>query len=198
MLESPEELVRKYGYSMEQARAVHSAFADAAKVKREVGLQIFQLADKYLESSNALGKHIEATETGNVLPGQVICLSMALELYFKSLVLLDHSDTHEYGGLPARLRKKLETHHIPTIFDLVEDKYKARLSDIFSARMGVPRLTANDFREQLVEKASKIFVEWRYVYAKPPNTHLHLDLSLIHHLIAAVQLVAVEAKKNFS
>jgi|SRR5690242_20706371 len=182
MLESPEELVKKFGYTLEQAREMHAALLEASKTKREISLQIFQLANKYLESSNALGKHIEAAKNANVAPGQIMCLSMALELYFKCLVVLEHSDTFEYGALPASLRKKLETHHIPTIFDLIEDKHKDRLADIFGARMGVPRLQIPDFREQLVEKASKIFVDWRYVYENPSGGILHLDLIPVHHL----------------
>lgn len=195
MLESPEELVKKFGYTLEQATEMHAALTESAKTKREISLQIFQLANKYLESSNALGQHIETVKNANVAPGQIMCLSMALELYFKCLVVLEHSEAFEYSALPASLRKKLETHHIPTIFDLIEDRHKDRLADIFGARMGVPRLNLEDFREQLVEKASRIFVDWRYVYENASGTFMHLDLVPVHHLIMAAQLVAIEAKR---
>ena len=196
MLESPEELVKKFGYSLEQAREIHAVLAEDSKKKREVSLQIFQLANKYLESANSLSKHIETVKNANVVPGQIMCLSMALELYFKCLVILDFSEATQYGELPEALRKKLSTHHIPTIFDLIQDRYKDRLADIFGARMGVPRLSIPDFRAQLVEKASKIFVDWRYIYETEPGTFLHLDLVPVHHLIVATQLVAIESKRK--
>jgi hypothetical protein len=196
MPESPEELVKKFRYTREQAEQIHSIFSEESKKEREIGLQIFQLANKYLESAAALGKHIESAKNANVAPGQIMCLSMALELYFKSLVTLDYSDVMEYSGLPAVLRKKMETHHIPSIFDLISDQHKNRLADIFSARLGVPRLGISEFRAQLVEKASKIFVEWRYVYENDSGTFLHLDLLPVHHLIVASHLVAIEAKRK--
>lgn len=62
--------------------------------------------------------------------------------------------------------------------------------------MGVPRLRISDFREQLVEKASRIFVDWRYVYENPSGTILHLDLASVDHLVMAAQLVAIEAKQQ--
>lgn len=196
MLESPEELVRKFGYSPEQAKEIHAILIEDSKKKREISLQIFQLANKYVESSNALGKHIEAVKNANVAPGQIMCLGMALELYFKCLVVLEYSEITQYGDLPAGLRKKLATHHIPSIFDLIPDQYRDRLADIFGARMGVPRLSIPDFRSQLVEKASKIFVDWRYVYENDSGTFLHLDLVPVHHLVVATQLVAIEAKRK--
>lgn len=120
---------------------------------------------------------------------------MALELYFKCLVVLEHSEAFEYSALPASLRKKLETHHIPTIFDLIEARHKDRLADIYGARVGVPRLKLEDFRGQLVEKASRIFVDWRYVYENSSGTIMNLDLGPVRHLIMAARLVAIEAKR---
>ena len=190
-----EELVSKFGMTPEQAQELRNALGEESKPK-EIGLQIFQLANKYLESANALDGHIQASKNANVVPGQIMCLSMALELYFKALVVLNYSNVVHYSGLPAALRKQLETHHIPTIFDLIATAHKDRLADIYGARLGVPRLSIDEFRSQLVEKASRIFVDWRYVYENGPETILHLNLIPVHHLIVAAQLVAVETKRT--
>lgn len=190
-----EELVSKFGMTPEQARDFRDALGEEAKPK-EIGLQIFQLANKYLESANALDRHIQSAKNANVVPGQIMCLSMALELYFKALVVLNYGSVVHYSGLPSALRKQLETHHIPTIFDLIATEHKDRLADIYGARLGVPRLDLDEFRSQLVEKASRIFVDWRYVYENSPETILHLDLVPVRHLIVAAQLVAVEAKRT--
>src|SRR5690348_5337079 len=130
-MESPEELAQKLGYTLDQARQIHAVLAEESKNRREISLQIFQLANNYLESANVLSKHVETAKSANVAPGQVMCLSIALELYFKCLVVLDYSEITEYSGLPASLCEKLQTHHIPSIFDLISDAHKDRLADIF-------------------------------------------------------------------
>lgn len=124
MSESPEDLVKRLGYSPEQARAMHAWFAEAAKVRHEISLQMFALAKKYVESAYVVRKHMDSTRNADFAPGQIMCLSLALELFFKCLVVLEHKDVYQYVHLPAAMRKKLETHHIPTIFDLIEDKHK--------------------------------------------------------------------------
>lgn len=194
MVGSPEQVAKRYGISLEQAKVLHGELTRTPPGSREISLQIFQLAGKYIESANALWKHVEAVKNANVAPGYIMCLSMGLELYFKCLVVLDYAEVYRYSELPESLRKKLSTHHIPSLFDLVPEAQRARLVDIYSARMSKPRLSLIEFREQLVEKASKVFIDWRYVYEDENEAGMGLDLEPINHLITSAMLVAFETK----
>jgi hypothetical protein len=192
----PEELAAKYGYSLDQARQIVELMKQDSGVERPLNLRTFQLAKKYQESGNVLGQHMNTAKNANAAPGMIMCLSFALELFFKSLVLLDRDDVLHIAQLSKTEREQFSIHSIPLLYDQIPDQHKNRLSDIYSARMGVPRLPPARFRSELVEQASNVFLTWRYAHERNSSEALHLNLSVVENLIVAAQLVAVEAKQK--
>ncbi len=193
-IESPEEMVAKYGYTLDQAQGVYAAFvAEQGKV-RPLNLRTFQLAQKYYESAKVLEGHIPKVANANVAPGLILCMSLALELFFKTLVILDRDDLIHLNQMTKQEREKYFIHEIPALYDAIPDHYKDKLTVIYSARMGVARLPHERFRSELVEKADDIFVEWRYVHEEHGGAPKHLNLGVLENLIVSAQLVTIETK----
>lgn len=195
---SPEEMVAKYGHTLEQAKEIHAAFTAEKGRVRPLNLRTFLLAQKYFDSAKVLEAHIPKAANANVAPGLILCMSLALELFFKTLVILDRDDLVLLEQMSKQERKNYLIHEIPALYDVIPDAHKDKLSTIYSARMGVPRLSHLRFRTELVEKANDIFLEWRYVHETQGGSPKHLNLGVIENLIVAAQLVTIESKKPAS
>jgi hypothetical protein len=193
-IESPEEMVAKYGYTLDQAKQVHTAFLADQGTVRPLNLRTFQLAQKYYESAKVLEGHIPKASNANVAPGLILCMSLALVLFFKTLVILDRDDLIRLDQMSKKERDSYFIHEIPALYDVIPEHYKDKLAVIYSARMGVARLPHDRFRSELVEKANDIFVEWRYVHEEHGGVPKHLNLGVLENLIVSAQLVTIESK----
>ena len=124
----------------------------------------------------------------------IMCLSFALELLFKALVLIDRDDILDVKQLSKKERESFSVHKIPELFDQIPDAYKQRLADIYCARQAVPRLSTERFRSELLEKANSLFTEWRYVHESESDEPRHVDLQRVTNLLVAAQLLGAEVK----
>jgi len=196
MTQPLEDLVKNHGYSPEQAAKILEITEQDKNIIKPLNERCFILAQQYFESASALENHINQSGNANVAPGLVLCKSISLELFFKTLMIISRDDIHDLSQFTKEEKKKYFEHEIPEIYDHILAPYKDKLITIYSARMGVTKLKPEEFRKNLVEKARDIFVKWRYIHEKSDKTLEHLDLNLVNNLITATELTIVEIKNN--
>ena len=196
MSEAPEDLVKKHGYTLEQATKILETFNQDENIIKPLNERCFLLAQKYFESSSVLSNHMTIAGNANVGPGLVLCKSISLELFFKTLMIINRDDIVDLSQFTKEEKKSYFEHEIPEIYDCILAPYKDKLITIYSARAGVPKMPHHEFRIKLVEKARDIFVKWRYIHEKSDKSIEHLDLSLVDNLIISAELAAVEIKTN--
>ena len=193
---SPNELVEKHGYTIDDAKAVAEVFNRDKGNIAPLNKRCFEAAKRYLKSSLVLWEQCQTAENADLAPGLVLCKSIALELFFKTLVIIDRDELRSTDDLSDVERNKFRTHVIPKIYDQIDQKYQARIAEVYCEKVGVPLMNAAEFREQLVKKANDTFVKWRYIFETGTNEVAVFEGGLIDSIISATMITIVEVKNG--
>jgi hypothetical protein len=172
----PDECVCLY----EQCRAIRQQLAEAlkelSKTTKPTPLfnTLFTQANFYNQGSQVVLGHGQATNNVGLAAPAILCQSFAIELLLKCFLLLPHQKVQKFGELKA-LGVDVRGHIYSSLFDRIDRRFQGLIAGEFSKRSGVAT-DAAAFRGHLVELGDEPFVIWRYVYEKPQDTYLNLEL----------------------
>lgn len=167
---------------------VRAFIAEQDRFRASISMKMLGTADSYLAAASLIGRYMEQTGDSHPSMGVALCQSLAVEIYFKALVTLQHGHTPLYSSLPESFKKQLRKHELPELFRLMAAPVQQTLVRMFGIIYGTPHITIAEFTDLLTEHASDIFYSWRYLYEYDPGKAMRLDLTLLSKLINAARL----------